>query len=787
MLKDRVRYLVALGVAFAVAGCKEKLASDAGVVVAERGGSRVAAVVVSANATAVQRYAAEELRDFTEKMTGRRMEIVDDSAPLPPRAVVIGDTRHTAALLRERDFDAKTLGDDGFRLVARPPHLLILGDGVRSSLFGVYGLLEDHAGCEWFSSSYSRIPSRDVFSVAADLDDVQIPAFRWRDSRPWDVIHDPDFAARLRLYGSTSAMVYSERHGAANVWYVTTCHSLKWLLPVEEFFDKHPEYFSEINGFREPHQPCLSNPDVRRIVKERLLELVAKQYPKGKRYFPVGQCDNPNYCRCAKCRALDEREGSPSASMVDFINVMADAVAEKYPGAMIRMLAYQHTKKPPKTLRLRPNVQVLFCASGVDRSRPLVESRNEGSRNLARFLPLWKEIASQLRIWDYSINFSLYPQPFPNFRAIHKDFAFFRDSGVVDLYEEGCDRSPYATLQALRLWTIAHLMWNPDQPLDPLIDRFMHGYYGAAAPHVRRYFDEMHDIRFREDLRAMQMWWPASPLDITEKFLESSAENLRRAAEAVSDDSERLRHVKLDIAMNDVMRILRDNVGAPVEVSRHPEYVNGQRFAELRAAAQSYLELAKEMPELMTIGHDRNFCRLWELKARHLASMDPSKVVAADSAFMSPDVAVYAMCKDRVTLVDDPDAMTGKALRLTPKAKVDDLVFFMNCAHFDRGGTYRVRVRAKAKVVPGAKGGVFRCSRRSFQKEHLEAWHVSGSTVFAGDVSEEYRWYDMVEPWKPEVTDSICFGCADWDGKKTNFNPNVEAIWLDGIELVRVD
>ena len=776
-----------VGFVLAVPGCKEKMAADAGLVVAKRNGSCVAAVVIPANASPVERHAAEELRDYTEKMTGHRMEIVEDSAPLPPRAVLIGGTRHTAALLGEPDFDAKKLGDDGYRLVARPPHLLILGGGMRSALFGVYGLLEDHAGCEWFSSSCSCIPSLDVFSVAADLDDVQIPAFRWRDSRPWDVIHDPDFAARLRLYGSTCAMVYSERHGADNIWQVMTSHSLSRFLPVDEFFKPHPEYFSEINGFREPHQPCLSNPDVRRIVKERLLALIAKNYPKGKRYFPVGQSDNQGYCRCAKCAALDKREGSPAASMVDFVNAMADAVAEKYPDVVLRMLAYQYTKPPPKTLRLRPNVQVILCASGIDRFNSLLESRRPGNKLLAEYLSRWSKIATQLRVWDYSINFSIYAQPFPNFRAMHKDFVFFRDNGVKDMYEEGCDRSPYATLQALRLWTIAHLMWKPDQPLDPLVDRFMRGYYGAAAPHIRRYFDEMHAIPFDETLRPMQMWWPASPLDITEEFLESAAAHLRRAAEAVADDPERLHHVKLDIAMNDVMRILRDNVGAPVEVSRHPEYVKGPRFAELRAAAQAYLGLAKDLPELMKIGHDKNYCRLWEIKARHLATMDPAKVVAADRAFMSPEVAIYAMSKERVTLVDDPDATTGKALKLTPKAKVADLAFFMNCAHFDKGGTYRVRVRAKAKVVPGAGGGVFRCSRRAFQKEHLEAWHVAGKTVSAGDVSEEYRWHDMIEPWKPAVTDSICFGCADWDGKKTNFNPNIEAIWLDGIELVRVD
>ena len=79
-MKSGVPYFAALGVAFAcaVSGCREKMAVEAGCVVAERSGLRVAAVVVPANASPAQRYAAEELRDFTEKMTGRRKEIQDE-------------------------------------------------------------------------------------------------------------------------------------------------------------------------------------------------------------------------------------------------------------------------------------------------------------------------------------------------------------------------------------------------------------------------------------------------------------------------------------------------------------------------------------------------------------------------------------------------------------------------------------------------------------------------------------------------------------------------------------
>ena len=775
------------------AGCVAAICNGCGwlsekdVAIATRDGSRVAAIVVPADATPVQKYAAEELRDWTEKITGRRMEIVDDSGTIPSRAVLIGATRHTAALLKDPTFDTKELGDDGYRLVARPPHLLVLGDGMHSSLFGVYGLLEDYAGCEWFTKSFSVIPSNDVFAVSLDLDDRQIPAFQGRDTKYWDLA-DRAFAARLRLHGPH--INYDKpKYGGMHLKFdsmLASSHSFGVLLPAKEFFGDHPEYFSEINGHREPMQPCLSNREVRRIVKERLLARIVEQYPKGGRYFDLSQNDNASYCRCAKCRVLDDREGTPAASIVDFLNEMADAVAAKYPDVTLHTLAYMYSVKAPRTLKLRPNVLVILCADQSDHAMPFHTSPNRDSAQLVRELARWKNIASQIQIWDYSLNFLQFAQPFPNFLALRDNLAFFLDNSVTHVYEEGCSLSPYANFAALRLWTIAHLLWNPRQPLDELVDRFMRGYYGAAALHLRRCYDEMHALKFADLVsRPLHMWWEASRRDVTDGFLESTAVHLHRAAEAVKDDSVRLLHVKLDMAMNDRMRIMRDNLGAPVEITRHPEYVKSARFAELRTAAQSYLDLAKNLPSLMVVGESKLENRRWERKVRHLATMDPSKVASSDRAFLGTAAAHYAV-GDKVALVDDPDATGGKALKLSPKAGKTSVAFYMNDVHFDKGGAYKLRVRAKVKAKAGAKGAAFRCCRYA-DIGKLSFSDVAGITIAAKDAVDEYQWYDVIARWKPDVLEYICFGCADWNVKKSNFNPNVESVWLDGIEMTRVD
>jgi len=52
-------------------------------------------------------------------------------------------------------------------------------------------------------------------------------------------------------------------------------HSFRDLVPAEEYFDAHPEYFSEIEGRRVPDkQICLTNPDILAIAKAKLKEWI---------------------------------------------------------------------------------------------------------------------------------------------------------------------------------------------------------------------------------------------------------------------------------------------------------------------------------------------------------------------------------------------------------------------------------------------------------------------------------------------------------------------------------
>ena len=148
----------------------------------------------------------------------------------------------------------------------------------------------------------------------------------------------------------------------------TWVHTFNSLVPPEIYFKDHPEYFALRDGKRLPTQLCLTNPEVVKVVIQNLRRQIA-QNPRAK-YWSVSQNDNRQYCKCDECRALDEKEGSHSGTMINFVN----QVAEQFPDYMISTLAYEYTRKAPATIKPAKNVNIMLCSIEVRRDLPIASA-----------------------------------------------------------------------------------------------------------------------------------------------------------------------------------------------------------------------------------------------------------------------------------------------------------------------------------------------------------------------------------------------------------------------------
>lgn len=504
--------------------------AEAEMVLAE-GGEAKCVIVRQPGATEPERYAVEELASTLKQMTGADYRVVEATGEVPAAAIVVGPGAAAEAAFPEVKLGS--FGEEQIAIRTKGNRLLLAGGRPRGTLYAVYRFLQDECGVRWWAPWATTVPKQATLRIR-DLAVDARPAFESRDPF-WFPAFDGDWAARNCANGQTARL--TEKHGG-KVIYKGFVHTFYPLVPPEEHFQAHPEWYSLIGGQRkvEGGQLCTTNPQLRDFLVERVKQWL-RESPEA-RIVSVSQNDWYGACECEKCKALDDAEGSHAGTMLSLANYVADQIKDEFPKVAVDTLAYQYTRKAPKTVRPRPNVIVRLCSIEANFAAPLEDKSNQA---FADDLRAWGKISNRLYIWDYTTNFAHYTQPHPNWFSLGPNVRFFHQNGAKGLFEQGAYQSHGGEMSELRAWVLAQLLWNPDQDDRKLIDEFLKGYYGAAAAPIKRYIDLLHE---KAAGYYMTCYSPPSAPFLDFPTL-SRAERLWQEAEAaVKDDPDLLWRVR---------------------------------------------------------------------------------------------------------------------------------------------------------------------------------------------------------------------------------------------------
>ena len=734
--------------------------------IAERGKAAAYSIVVPAKASPSQKYAAEELRDFTEKATGVKLPIVTDAEPLPAKAIVLGGADATGRV---------PPGTDGFCLKAEGERLHVFGADGRGVLYGVYELLERFAGCRWYSSWHSVVPKRDRIEVPFDLDETQTPAFAMREPYWYDVIQHPEFAARLRV-NSRSWRRLGEKFGGDPYRFgggLGSCHTFDKLLSPKDYYDAHPEYFSLVKGrrIRDRTQLCLTNPDVLRIVTSNVLARI-RQDP-GARFYGVSQNDWYNFCECPNCKAVDDEEGSHAGTMIRFVNAIAEAVEKEFPDAIIETLAYQYTRKAPKKTKLRHNVVPCLCTIECDFALPLDKSPFSENISFRKDIEDWSRLTDFLYIWDYTTDFAHYTMPWPNVYALQGNIQFFRRNKVRALFEQGAYQGRHADFAELKTWLMAKWMWNPDLPMKPILDDFFAGYYGKAAPFVREYFEQLHQLQIgysSQPKRPLLIFDGVTNPAIPDSFIEEMAPLWDRAVAAVKDDPMTSYNVRMSKFSFDYVRLERSHKLLNLKKGNP-----SMSPTTLKGLAQSILDRMDEAKDIRLAERDRtSLVQEWKRIADGWGAPDRPEAESGELEDCHIPILNPGLWGDHV---DDPQAGDGKALKLFNTHFTWCVQLSMGKIAFEPGKKYRLSVRVrvdKARDGEAFWAGVYshgaKCGRGGVQPR-------------TKDVGDGYAWY-TVATWVPSPDEIFWIGPGRFnaDGQSP-----INAVYLDKIKFTLVD
>ncbi|MCM0720279.1 DUF4838 domain-containing protein [Parabacteroides sp. W1-Q-101] len=479
-------------------------------------------IVVSPKATESEQHAAHEFSRLLALSSGVTLPVVLDTEAGRRHEILIGASQRT-------DIDTATLGEDGFTIRTEGSRLAIVGGKDKGTLYGVYSFFDQYLGYRCLSSKVLDYPKLKQVEVGK-IDDTQVPVNQFRDTHYRDAF-DP-------FYSDWHKIDHCTLDGVTDGEWGYMVHTFELLVPPSLYFKTHPEYYALIDGKRNTSQLCLSNPDVFDVLVRNLEEAMG-QFPNAS-YWSVSQNDNYGYCQCEKCAAMDEQEGSHSGSILAFVN----RVAERFPDKMISTLAYQYSRKPPRTIVPRENVQIMLCDIESERQKPIATNPDD---NFGEDLRAWGKLTRNIMIWDYVVQFRNLVSPFPNLRVLQPNIQFFVENGTNAHFQQG-NREIGGEFYELRQYLISRLLWNPDCDVEAEMDDFLKHYYREAAPYIRQYIDIIHD---ESEASGEKLGIFMNPEDYSEKgflrdeLMERYEALFQQAMEAVSGQPDILLRVKV--------------------------------------------------------------------------------------------------------------------------------------------------------------------------------------------------------------------------------------------------
>ena len=384
----------------------------------------------------------------------------------------------------------KDLGAEGYAIAQQGQRLFLIGGKQRGPIYAALALLEEDLGCRWYTSTkpvsearISRIPKLPTLTFRP-VPRSYVPVFANRE--PYYTVAWDSTWSLLNRTNATNVGIPEAWGGTFN--YALHAHSLGTLLP-RSYFDEHPEYFMATHeGQRISKQPCLTNPEVFKIVTANLLKILA-QRPNAE-ITMVSYNDGQSHCRCERCMALNEANNSPQGTLLTFVNQVAEEVEKHFPDMLVCTAGYNETLAAPTQVRARHNVSVRVGNAPHEWRYPLTSFTTGDapfSRHYREEVVKWSKICRTLFVWDYSANHSHFLAPMPNMHTFGEDMRFYAEHNVNGIFMQGVPRVPGGERAPMRTWVMAKLFWNPYLDAHDLEQDFIWGTWGEMAPLMAEY------------------------------------------------------------------------------------------------------------------------------------------------------------------------------------------------------------------------------------------------------------------------------------------------------------
>ena len=451
--------------------------------------------------------AVEALRDYLEKITGAKLPVVatvEDAGDLPAIVLRLVDKVPGAS-------DRWVTARQAYRITTEENRIVLTaaeGLGLHNAVFG---FLEDHLGCHFYSVHVSRhshgvsryegpgfetIPDQPSLSVG-EIDDLQEPAVPNRGlifkmgNYPWILKNravSPRGGRTSSAMGCGHTMYSWINPNDKKVW-VRTEEGRKRVTK-KGLMGSHPEFFPmNKQGERAPDMHnqgiCGTAEGLPAYLAGRVLERLTGKPKDTAGMFKIGQGDGFQGCHCPDCRKLVHDKQSEAAPLIHMFNETLDIVTKDYPNVEIMTFCYFNSLEAPEDMKVHDNLWINVVSSARsknaagDQMGPI--QGIPANDDYARALKEWPQLApDRITVWHWDT----YRPEWPSMFYIDDNVRYMADCGVYAINPQTCG-GPWTDMIN---WLYMKLSWNPERDGDALIRQYLEDVYSkAAAPYLYDY------------------------------------------------------------------------------------------------------------------------------------------------------------------------------------------------------------------------------------------------------------------------------------------------------------
>jgi hypothetical protein len=470
-------------------------------------GKAIAVIAIPDAASAEEETAARTLAEYLKKANGAELQILHErDLGFRRNAIHVGRTSFalTHAGIPEAEGNWMIRNGNG--------RLFLAGGGSSGTLYAVFRFLEDEIGVRWWEPGAETVPQLPIIQVGP-LDRKGAPTFAMRstylvDSPPHDVAV---FFARNRLNGPFQNLP----KGYGDV----ISYGLDWkgrngidsLEPDCRFFEND----------KETQRAPLDPKDAKTV--GTVLSGLEKALADERKRDADSNSRKPRFHHVS-ANEFGRGAAEPGTMNPDYLGLVGrciESARKDDPNARIETWAYGENLLPPKGTDAT-GLTVLVCDLPAPGYSPLFNRSidTEERRPFRNALESWIATGAKTHVLEYGSPFMegrRFPYP-PCVETRSKDYRFFRAMGIHGIVSQ-TDVSVGGAFSTLKLWTTAKLLEEQDRDPKALVEEFMVGYYGKAAPKVKEYLALLEEIASP---------WPVAAISNPEAFGYLSPVNLVR-------------------------------------------------------------------------------------------------------------------------------------------------------------------------------------------------------------------------------------------------------------------